>query len=120
MDLAIPVAIKRRSVLNPGASVRSRAPRKSGFQVLLGDKEKVVAFITKSTELNKNLMTRMSPSAQWKQHAAIDHWCNLVNVLVPGLDKERYWDTDIIKTHGMHMVLYLVCIPIHTYIYISS
>ena len=79
-----------------------------------------MAFITKSTKLNKNLMMRMSLSAQWKQRAVIDHWCNLVDVLVPGLDKERYWDTDIIETHGVHMVLYLVCIPICIYIYISS
>jgi len=88
MDLAIPVAIEQRGVPNPRVPVHSRAPRKSGFQVLLGDQEKVMAFITKSTKLNKNLMMRMSLSAQWKQRAVIDHWCNLVDVLVPGLDKE--------------------------------
>jgi len=114
-----PVAIERRGVPYLGAPVRGRAPLKSGWQVLLENKGEFMAVIEKSKQDNKNLMTRMSPSAQRKQRSAVDNWFNLLNALDPDLDKERCWETEIVESHGMHMVPVLVRTP-YTYIYISS
>ena len=120
MDLSMtikPVAIERRGVPNPGAPVRSRAPIRAGWQALFDDRSKFLALIEKSKENNKNLMTRMSPSAQRKQRVAMDHWCHLLRLSEPDLGEERYWDIDIIETHGMYMVDFLVRTPT-IYIYI--
>lgn len=97
--------VSDRGVPNPGAPVRSRAPLKSAWQVLLGSKEKFTAFIETLKEDNKDLMTRMSPSAQRKQRTAVDHWRNLLDVLDPVLDEGHYcyWDTDIVESNDMHM-----------------
>jgi len=121
MDLPLsiplqPVVIERSGVQKFGAPVFDRAPLKSGWRVL-ANKEKFMAVIQKSKENNESRLSRTSPSAQRKQHTAVDNWFQLLNALDPDLDEERYWDTDIVERHGMHIVRTLYT---HIYLYVSS
>ena len=76
MDLSMDIPLR--------SLARCASPR---WQALFGSKEKVAAFLERSKELNKNLMTR--PNALWKRRTAV-------------------WDSDMMESHGTHMVPVLV------------
>ena len=103
-----PVPTERRGVQNPSAPVRGRARKRSGWDELFADNDRLAALVEKINHDNENLLSRTSPNALRKQRVASDHWCSLLRKLEPGLDENRFWDVDIINRRGMMMVPMLV------------
>ncbi|KIM48823.1 hypothetical protein M413DRAFT_6130 [Hebeloma cylindrosporum] len=97
--------VEQCGVQNPGAPVRGRARRQSGWDILLGNDDMFKAIMEKSKELNENLLSHISPSTCRKQATTSDDWLKLVNKLEgPEFDEEQLWHIDIIGKHGMNMV----------------